>query len=103
MRFSTSISLVLTAKLVRGDWDKIRSALYSRFNETGLRNVGSLSNPVDAIQEYGCWCNMDEPSKGNGAPVDGVDALCKALHDGYICAAMDKSRDGCEAHKMDYR
>merc|ERR1712127_980347 len=42
---------------------------------------------------YGCWCNFGHNAgyvgHGAGKPVDGLDQLCKNLHDGYKCAAID--------------
>merc|ERR1711937_250990 len=54
---------------------------------------------------YGCYCNFDGdfnnlPGSGRGKPVDAWDAACKALVDGYECAAMEF--DGCEPWNEEY-
>lgn len=47
------------------------------------------------INQYGCWCYFQsDHGSGRGAPVDGIDQLCKRLHDGYTCAIMDSKEQG---------
>merc|ERR1711907_241798 len=60
-----------------------------------------------AINGYGCWCHFNENhGKGKGAPVDGVDAICKNLQAAYDCAMMDYAEatgnDDCVPWEVEY-
>jgi len=57
------------------------------------------------INEYGCWCYFqNDHHKGKGQPTDGIDSLCKRLHDGYTCAMIDAQAmgDTCVPWEVDY-
>lgn len=54
-----------------------------------------LDTYLQAIDGYGCWCNLEEEYyKGKGAPVNGIDGHCKALSLGYECIIMDGEESG---------
>ena len=42
------------------------------------------------------YFDEEDHGKGRGSPVNQVDRLCKALHDGYECINMDDAT--CEPH-----
>ena len=66
-------------------------------NNATARNVGNLPG----FMPYGCWCYAgSDYRKGKGVPKDEVDGFCKALHDGYECAAIEI--EGCRAFDVDY-
>merc|ERR1711887_381167 len=101
MQLVSSAFLALLSTPAMADWTKIQEAIDEMFNQT--RTLTNAANPITHhLSEYGCWCNFENPSRGRGIPVDGTDALCKALHDGYECAAMDRRREDCVPHQVDY-
>ena len=57
---------------------------------------------------YGCWCYFGENSygKGKSQPVDGLDSLCKSLHQGYECAIIDSREEDndfdCKSYDLIY-
>ena len=58
------------------------------------------------INEYGCWCYFqNDHHKGKGQPTDGIDSLCKRLHDGYTCAMIDAQAmgDTCVPWEVTYQ
>ena len=65
----------------------------------GLRSMDSaqntyqlLSGTIDDLDGYGCWCYFDEDvGRGQGTPVNKIDARCRNLHHGYACARLDDS------------
>ena len=70
-------------------------------DDPGLRNVNA--NNVDIIdnsvvmqlRQYGCWCYFGNNwGKGRSIPQDGLDSICKVLHQGYECARMDNEAEG---------
>merc|ERR1712060_190104 len=78
-------------------------------NEDVTRSVSVIlgDTSMAAIRNYGCWCFFDDDhGQGKGAPVDGVDAICKNLHMGYDCAMMDYAEatgnDDCVPWEVTY-
>lgn len=60
---------------------------------------------LDHLNEYGCWCYFDDDhGRGKSHPIDGIDELCKILHDGYECAMRDAEDEGttCIPWEVDY-
>lgn len=57
---------------------------------------------MDMIGEgYGCWCYFqDDVGKGKSDPVDELDSICKALHQGYECAMIDDPT--CVPYEVEY-
>ena len=54
---------------------------------------------VDSLFSYGCWCQIRNQEvkgilAGHGAPVDRIDAACKAWHQCRKCTTADFSTDG---------
>lgn len=89
-KFIKSACLLLAAN-VSANFETIKNDVYAGIDAApgnGTRTI--TQDDMDLINEYGCWCYFqDDHSKGHSAPVDGIDQLCKVLHDGYQCAIMD--------------
>ena len=54
---------------------------------------------VGTMLSYGCWCQIRNTEAegivaGRGAPVDALDAACKAWHQCRACTTADFSTDG---------
>ena len=68
------------------------------------RNEAANSATMSSIGDYGCWCyfgtNNGYVGAGSGPPIDGIDYLCKQLHDNYKCAAFDDS--SCDPYATNY-
>ena len=66
-----------------------------------LDNFGPLSNWVNLLKNYGCWCYFDDKYKnGKGITVSMIDASCRDLQNGYQCAVIDGEIEGgnCRCH-----
>jgi len=74
--------------------------------QNGDRAFGAnLQATIETINESGCWCYFtDDHGRGKGQPVDGLDEICKVLHDGYECAMRDAEEEGttCVPWEVDY-
>ena len=59
-----------------------------------------MSDPLDAVYFVLFFSNCFVM----GIPVDGIDAACKVLHDGYTCGIMDMAAKGesCTPWDVDY-
>jgi len=69
--------------------------LVSEMNITDRVFSGNLSATILSLNEYGCWCYFDDDhGRGKAQPADGVDSVCKVLHDGYDCAMLDAENRG---------
>lgn len=77
-------------------------------NQTSnTRNLIPLLGPTfNQINQYGCWCYFDPTDfkLGKGVPINGVDSLCRTLHEGYKCAIMDSRAEGidCVPYEVAY-
>lgn len=101
---STSLACL---PLAFANWDQI----FHDFNENAhlIPSNGELrtitQSDMALINEYGCWCYFqNDHSRAKGQPVDGIDVLCKRLHDGYTCAIMDSADLGesCTPWEIQY-
>lgn len=56
---------------------------------------GGLATTIQTLNEYGCWCYFDDDhGRGKAQAADGIDGVCKVLHDGYDCAILDAENAG---------
>ena len=62
-------------------------------NQRAIQNILTGDN-FDAINHYGCWCDLTSYSRGKGKPVNFIDEVCKTLILGYECAIMDAEARG---------
>lgn len=80
--------------------EKTMDRSYNRVDETVLRGLTRASNlcpqggcfvpiSMEEIWDYGCWCNMDEPTKGSGPTQDEYDEVCKSFVQCSRCAEAD--------------
>lgn len=80
--------------------EKTMDKRYNRVDEAllgGLRSTSRLCPaggcfvPVsmEEIWDYGCWCNMDEPTKGSGPIQDEYDEVCSWFVKCSRCAEAD--------------
>jgi len=59
------------------------------------RAFGALTSVLNSMNEMGCWCYFgDDSGRGKGNPVDGLDHLCRVLHENYECAMRDAEAEG---------
>lgn len=74
-------------------------------SQTGRKFSGALANTINSLNEYACWCFFnDDHGRGKGKALDGLDEVCKVLHDGYECAMRDAEEEGrtCIPWEVDY-
>ena len=68
--------------------------------------VPLLGPQLQQINKYGCWCYFDPSdfNMGRGDPINGVDRLCRILHEGYKCAILDGKDEGekCVPYEVQY-
>lgn len=87
-----------TATLVSAGLQQMNEQLAELMENVTMtdRNLIPLLGPTfNQINQYGCWCYFD-PSDfhmGKGVPINGVDSLCRTLHEGYKCAMMDSKEE----------
>lgn len=78
------------------DWSIIQSDMGKMLNSSASPQTITQSD-MALLNEYGCWCFFEADGKyGRSHPVDMIDAMCKRLHDGYECAAIDAAAMGEE-------
>merc|ERR1711937_52793 len=68
------------------------------------RALENKLNPAlfEAINGYGCWCHFGADYVfGKSTPVDEIDTICRTLHHGYECTAMD-SAENCLPYETTY-
>ena len=92
--------------LVAADKASIDRQLLALVQNSSLRAFsGQIADSIPQLDEYGCWCYFyDNVGRGKGNPVDEVDAMCKALGEGYECAIRDSEDEGldCTPWTVDY-
>lgn len=56
----------------------------------GVALTQSKSRILQALSNYGCWCNFDDTTTPyGGEPVDNFDRACQMLQQGYRCIKLD--------------
>lgn len=97
MKLLQSASLLLSSKAVLANFNQMNvdfSEAVQAFSQVnGERTI--TQSDMALVNEYGCWCYFqNDHHKGKGQPIDGIDTLCKRLHDGYTCAMIDGAAMG---------
>merc|ERR1712004_325653 len=55
-----------------------------------FRGTSVASFGIDAINQYGCWCNFDERlTEGAGEPQNEYDSICKKFQLCLRCTSID--------------
>ena len=93
LALATGSTLANFAQMAK-DFKEGADALASLRSASG-ESKAITANDMALVNEYGCWCYFqNDHSKAKGQPTDGIDQICKVLHDGYKCAMMDAADMG---------
>jgi len=98
MKFASAIALAVYFGQTEASLNDIKAtaeAMVAQFNVSDRVFSNQISSTIDNLNEYGCWCYFDDDhGRGKAQPADGIDSVCKVLHDGYDCAMLDAENDG---------
>ena len=106
MKVSNLMILVFT-ELAFADLAIMQNLLENITIPTFRSFTGFTAQILSNFNGYGCWCYFGSGGygKGKSQPVDGLDSLCRMLHQGYECAMIDSENGGdsaCEAYDLVY-